>query len=178
MGYVQESATASMPILGTGNWQPFYFTSGSLEYIGGKQESTKHGSLYNYSLTHKFPGIDDNHELPHQFAALDQHRWIICLVYSDGKMRTIGSVAQGLEFFWNEGNSSTTSGFSISWQMTDTKPAQNLGYITQFFVNTDQYLVQRFETNIDYTLNADKTFDAYGPEADKLEYKEGYLIKK
>lgn len=172
-GYINNGESGTMPVLSHGTWEPLYFTSGTLQFINGKQEKTAHGSLFNYSVSIRYPGIDHKHLNPYQFASLSNHKWILCLLFDDGQSRIIGSLAQGMEFSWQENLSN--KGFGLSWDMIDTRPSKNLSYLSQFFVNTDQYLVQRYETNIDYSLTADKSLQALGPRADKLEYKEGYL---
>lgn len=172
-GYINNGESGTMPVLNHGTWKQLYFTQDTIQYINGKQEKTIHGSLFNYSISIRYPGIDQEHLNPYQFASLSNHKWILCLLYADGQTRIVGSLAQALDFSWQE--NTDTKGFALTWSMTDTRPAKNLSYLSQFFINTDQYLVQRYQTNIDYSLTPDQVLEALGPDADQLEYKEGYL---
>lgn len=174
LGYLQGSEPhLVMPLLKEGLWESLYFTADTIDLKGAKQE-TKHGSLYPYTLSLKYPGF--THTNPHDFAALDHHRWVLALMYDDQSIRLLGSEYSPCTFSWSE--MSNPAGFMMEWTCTDTEPSPSVEVIKQFFIDPNtQHLMQRYPDANTYNLTADQHFTGQGPTAHNLEYQEGRLIQ-
>ncbi len=174
MGYLQGSAShLVMPVLKEGLWESLYFTKDTISLQGGKEE-TKHGSLYPYSLKIRYPGFA--HTNPHDFAALDHHRWILALSYDDGSIRLLGSEYSPCTFSWAENHN--PAGFSLEFTCKDTEPSPSVELIKQWFIDpANQHLMQTYPDANTYNLTADQHLTGQGPTADNLEYQEGRLIQ-
>lgn len=150
-----------IPILTSGTaWQDLYATAGSIQYILSNSESTP-GTSYNLAVSLNYPGLS-------MVALRELHAWrnqeFILQFEIEEHTYYIGNTEAGAKLSWQF--QSTTDGSTLTFQLVDVEPHYSSPELDLFIIQNGA-LIQQYEVEDVFTLNADGSFEVSGPNEDR-----------
>lgn len=152
-----------MPVLSSGSWNNVYFTPSRIE-LSEEVKTTAAGTLYSYTLNAFLPG--NWPDLSRMLAAYAGRDHLAMLVFEDGQRVMLGNEFVGARFGYQQSN--TARGATLSWQMGDINPIQQVEWQPQFRINAQGMLQQMFgDANI-YEKDDQGMFTVIGPDSPQM----------
>lgn len=142
------------------DWKEIYGTPGSIRYVLSSSESTA-GTTYQQKLTLEYPGLS-------MTSTRKLHTWrnqeFILQFTLDDQSFYIGNLDAGAKLSWSLDTKS--DGTSLTFNIEDIEPYYSSPELDLFIIENGA-LIQQYEVEDTFTLNADGSLEVSGPNEDR-----------